>query len=294
MWSEETANQVFSNVRERVFREMNHAYMVRFQPHPTLDMFQMQLSFLLLQAAELPLEDIELLMTVVLLIHHGLAVHDTIAASCAQADERYRQLNVLAGVYYSSKYYYLLAQANRVTDVRQFSRAISRINEAKAEQEQLQQDLSCPEERYMRMRERIHGELLHALRETYLPGEPLWEEIVSAFVRARVLQEEYHGLEQGNWMLNLANIYMYERASKEERRYMKSVPMGQMLDNRLLSFHVKYRTSTHLFRLMDSCQHAMERLTSILTPDNMREQLQSLCQYVTQAMQKKWKFVEQG
>jgi heptaprenyl diphosphate synthase len=291
---EKTENYIFQRVRERVLREMNHPYLARFQPNPKLDMFHMHISLILLQAAELPSEDVELLMTVVLLIHHGLRVHDDILLASAQPDERYRQLNVLAGDYFSSKYFHLLAQDGHVYAIGRFARAISRINEAKAEREKYMRDFSCTEERYMRISERIHGELLHTLREIYLPNDSLWEDIVSFAVRAYVLKEEYMGLKQGNWVLNLANIYMYDQASTEERRYMKSVPLGQMLDNRLLSYHVKYRTSSYLFRLMNSCVLTVERLSTVLTTETMRSHLQSVCQFISQAMQNKWKFVEQG
>jgi heptaprenyl diphosphate synthase len=291
---DQTENHIFQKVRERVQHEMTHPFLARFQPNPKLDMFHMHISFLLLQAAELSWKEIELMMTVVMLIHHGLRVHDDILAASEQPDERYRQLNVLAGDYYSSKYFYLLAQNGHVSAIGRFARAISRINEAKAEREKYMRDLSCTEEKYMRISERIQGELLHTLRETYLPDDPLWEDIVSFMVRANVLQEEYRGLRQGNWVLNLANIYMYDQASNEERRYMKSVPFGQMLDNRLMSFHVKYRTSSYLFRLMDSCMHTVERLSTVLTTETMRLHLRSVCQFVSQAMQNKWKFVEQG
>lgn len=293
MYKEQTEN-IFQKVRERVQREMTHPYLIRFQPNPKLDLFQMNISLILLQAAELPPEEIELLMSVVLLIHHGLGIHEEITLASTHPDERYRQLNVLAGDYYSGKYFFLLAQAGHVTAIGRFADAISQINEAKAEREKYVRDITCSEEKYMRINERIHGQLLHAIRKTYLEDEPLWEEIVSLVVRAHVLQEEYSRLKQGSWMLNLANIYMYDQASLEERRYMKSVPFGQMLDNRLLSYHVKYRTSSYLFRALDSCIHTVERLTSVLSPENVRIHAQSACRLVQQAIQNKWKIVEQG
>ncbi|MCQ4085803.1 heptaprenyl diphosphate synthase component 1 [Saccharibacillus sp. JS10] len=70
------------------------------------------------------------------LLQNGLDIHDRVAPGDDSEEEqamRTRQLKVLAGDYYSSRFYELLAAAGEVSMIAKLSRAIADMNRAKME-----------------------------------------------------------------------------------------------------------------------------------------------------------------
>jgi hypothetical protein len=232
----------------KIHQAMDHRYLSGIIKRPNLETLQFILTEAMLREAGLSPEQVETVTATLLLIYHGLAVHEEIDTLAAHSDERYRQLGVLAGDYYSSKYYRLLAEAEQIPLIGHFARAIQAINEAKAELEREPLDVTLGMERYLDLHERIHGALLTCVRVVYLSHEPRWEEIVKSFVRASVFQRELNQT-QTEWKRTLSNLIIWEQSTGEERKWLKGLSRGKGFDqNRLLSMYVKYGTSAQIYR----------------------------------------------
>ncbi|MGZ6523513.1 MAG: heptaprenyl diphosphate synthase component 1 [Tumebacillaceae bacterium] len=97
------------DISSKIHVEMGHSYLSKVLQRPELEQLQLVLAQAMVRAAGLAKSEAETVVSTMMLIYHGLAVHEEIDTLAANADERYRQLGVLAGDYYSSKYYRLLA-----------------------------------------------------------------------------------------------------------------------------------------------------------------------------------------
>lgn len=236
------------DIRSKIYAEMEHSYLSKILRSPELEQLQLVMAEAMVQTVGLAEREAETVVSTMMLIYHGLAVHDEIEQLALQEDERYRQLGVLAGDYYSSKYYRLLAQAGQIALIGHFARAIQTINEAKAELERDPGDFALSSERYLELQETIHGTLLHALRLAYLPGESMWEELVTLLVRATVLTKELTTNSTTDWSRTLTNLMVWHHSTGEERRWLKQLRAGKGSEQRLLSLHVKYGTSSEVYQ----------------------------------------------
>jgi len=259
-----------------IHAEMDHRYLSAIIRRPDLEILQFTLAEAMLRQAGVPSQSADTVIATLLLVYHGLAVHEEIETLAAHSDERYRQLGVLAGDYYSSKYYRLLAEAGQIQLVGQFALAIQAINEAKAELERDRLDFSLGIERYLDLHERIHGSLLQCLRVVYLPNQPHWAEIVQSCVRAAVLQKEA-GHTSTDWSRTLASLMIWEQATGEERKWLKGLLRGKGYDHsRLMSMYVKYGTFAEIYRKMTEM---VELVRPLLPQDGeMGADLRELCE----------------
>ncbi|HEU4964672.1 MAG TPA: heptaprenyl diphosphate synthase component 1 [Bacilli bacterium] len=280
------------DIRSKIYREMEHRYLTDFLPSPELEIAQLVMAEAMMRAAGLSARDTETVVSSLLLIYHGLAVHEEIEELAKQPNERYRQLGVLAGVYYSSKYYRLLAEVGHVALMGRFAAAIQVINETKAELAKNPAQFNIGSGRYLLMQERIHGALLQAIREVFLPQDPLWEDVITGLVRAVVLQQELERSGGHAWTRKLDNVLLFGQANGEERRYLKGMPLEKRSDQRLVSLHVKYGTSAEIFRQVEGAVAVVEPLLLMLP--GVQIELQELCDRLTAVQPAPRRAVEEG
>lgn len=252
------------DIQTKIHGEMEHQYLTGVLDRPSLEWVQLVLADAMVRAAGLAAHVGEALVQSLVLIYHGLAVHEEIEGLAAHEDERHRQLGVLAGDYYSSKYYRLLALVGEVEMIGRFAEAIQTVNEAKAELERDPGDFSLRRERWLQLQETIHGTLLHALRTRILPGVGYWEDLVTMLVRATVLGKELQGPAAQEWRRTYGNLSVWQQATSEERKWLKQWQAGKRADHRLLSLHVKYGTSSDLFQKVDESVQLGRRAAQML------------------------------
>ncbi len=268
---EETGMQ---NIRSKIHGEMDHPYLSSIIEQPTPDKLQLTLSEAICTAAGLSKKETEVIVSTLLLIYHGLAVHEEIEWLARHADERHRQLGVLAGDYYSSKYYRLLAESSQIQLIGHFALAIQTINEVKAELVRAPVDFTLDVERYLQMQEKIHATLLHALRLALVPHQPRWEALVNHLVRAHVLKAELEKMSASTWTRHAANLSLWQQATNEEKKWLKAIKASDERDNRIMSLYVKYGTSTYLFSLLEAA--AALAKPEMVVADGASEELRNL------------------
>ncbi|WP_170119558.1 heptaprenyl diphosphate synthase component 1 [Tumebacillus permanentifrigoris] len=271
------------DIRTQIHAEMEHAYLSRWLPNPVLESLQLILASAMARAAGLSASERETLISTLMLIYHGLAMHDEIETLAAREDERYRQLGVLAGDYYSSKYYRLLAEAGLVPLVGTFARAIQTINEAKAELERDPLDFTMTPARYLELHTTIHGTLLHSLRTAFVSDQLHWDDTVTHLVRASILAKEWQRAPQIPVTRTMANLSVWQRANAEERKWWKQVVAGKSEDqNRLVSLHVKYGTSSTLFQQVEDEIGLVEHAVLLAGATECLEELRTVFDQLTE------------
>ncbi|MBD2845169.1 heptaprenyl diphosphate synthase component 1 [Paenibacillus sp. IB182496] len=93
-----------------------------------------RLLFVFLRGGRKTAEHSELYALVVSLVQVGMDTHDMIdtdSGSASESSMRARQLKVLAGDYFSGRFYHLLAQAGQLDMIRRLSEAVSEVNRLK-------------------------------------------------------------------------------------------------------------------------------------------------------------------
>ncbi len=119
-------------IKRTFYHLIKHPYLDLYLADPMVDEDKIRFLFAMLQG-ELPNGDVELYTISTLLVQAALDIHEGIPLhNVTETFERKKgQLEVLAGDYYSSLYYYLLAKNEQLPMVQVFSHTIQDINECK-------------------------------------------------------------------------------------------------------------------------------------------------------------------
>lgn len=109
-----------------------HPYLKDYIPEVGMDEGKCQLFYQAL-SKKVAAEEASVVTLCVMLVQAALDVHEEVSLHPVQSDlaRKHRQLRVLIGDFYSSLYYYLLAEADRVPLTRIFSYTLQEINELK-------------------------------------------------------------------------------------------------------------------------------------------------------------------
>ncbi|WP_083910637.1 heptaprenyl diphosphate synthase component 1 [Effusibacillus pohliae] len=260
-------------MRGQVLAEMNHAFLTDRIGLPELERFQLTTAAAILQTAGCSQDETELVSTVLLLVYHGLSVHEQIDQP--HSDVQSRQLKVLAGDYYSSKFFYLLAADGKIELIGLFAEAIARVNEAKAEKLSLfKQPVST--DKYLSLSERIEGELLYVLCSHYLHSRPEINDIVRLLVRTHVLGIEYNRFLSGHYAGNLSEVYIRNQATEDELRLLSSNP-SYLQDAKIMPIHVKYGTSAFLYERLEVGLMTARSLLKLQDSQTVAERFFGIC-----------------
>jgi heptaprenyl diphosphate synthase len=174
----------FENVAERVKEYIDHSFLDKAQVHPITSRFHFDVASAILQSSGVPPTESQRILEALLLLEQGLSIHDDVDG---HPDEK-RQLHVLAGDYCSSQYYWILARLNDAALLDALCSAVIDINEAKMSWCSLPIHVSS--DMYMELQEIIHGQLLFALADHFLPDASAWKVHIQSIVRAFVVKEE--------------------------------------------------------------------------------------------------------
>ena len=162
---------------------MQHDFLDENQIRQSVSRFHYDVAQAILETVELSVDAKLNILSAVLLLQQGLAIHDdvdTVSVRC-------RQLSVLAGDYNSSQYYYLLARIADGDLLMHLSRAVIQVNEAKMA---ILNTPSLSAERYLNLHMQIQGSLLVALAQRFLPPSGGWKQEIDSLVKAYIVQGE--------------------------------------------------------------------------------------------------------
>lgn len=119
-------------IKRSFYHLIKHPYLDLYLADPEVDEDKIRFLYAMLQNV-LPNKDVELYTISTLLVQAALDVHEEINLhNITETFERRKgQLEILAGDYYSSLYYYLLAKNSQLPMIQVFSHTIQEINEFK-------------------------------------------------------------------------------------------------------------------------------------------------------------------
>ncbi|WP_413380480.1 heptaprenyl diphosphate synthase component 1 [Alkalihalobacillus sp. 1P02AB] len=132
MVSKNELNEILNDIKKSFNDLTKHTYLERHIEGPIIDEDKIIFLYAML-SSHLSNKDVKMIILSAMLLQAALDVHEDVTLHKIKSDAviKERQLTVLAGDYYSSLYYYLLAKAQNVPMIRIFSRSIQEINECK-------------------------------------------------------------------------------------------------------------------------------------------------------------------
>ncbi|MBO8163009.1 MAG: heptaprenyl diphosphate synthase component 1 [Brevibacillus sp.] len=170
-------------IADRVRQLIAEPYIERYVDLPPIAENRLALLYFFLCESGMAKPRAQILCVTTTLVQLGLDTHETVRLEYGDSlsAERNRQLSVLAGDYFSSHYYHLLAQANELEAVQILARAIEEINEAKMQLYVCEKENKLPWETYYALRKTIDTALYVGFVQHYAPtpeARHFWQTLI--------------------------------------------------------------------------------------------------------------------
>jgi len=255
----------------------DHEMIQTYTELPEFPDSRIRLLFAFLANQTTPLRHSELYSLVVSLVQLGMDTHDMIDSDSGHVPEREmrsRQLKVLAGDYFSSRFYHLLAQAGQVDMIRRISEGVCEVNKLKMNLYVKMKQLQVTAEDYLDQSIRVKTELFQVFTDILDDRDVRdWLELLHGFGRCEVLLEELARSEKperfgGSW----GYWHVLDEGGEEEKRRLADKNGDMPLAVALLA---KYDIRSLLAdKLKQSVSHVLSYASKLDPEKLMRELLQ--------------------
>ncbi|MDP4096653.1 heptaprenyl diphosphate synthase component 1 [Paenibacillus sp. P96] len=204
------------------------------------------------------------------LVQMGLDTHDMIDIAKeipSPSKMRSRQLKVLAGDYFSGRFYQLLAQAGSIDAVALLSQAICDVNESKMSMYRSMCQFLMPPQEYLDgmavMRKKLFLCFTPWIRES---DRKLWESLLQEFSLCDTLADELSRLEAAErFRFSFAFWRLLENVTAEEREQL----LGGTVDGKSwIQLMMKYKVGD---MLLDKLDAVIGRIRGILSESDDRD-----------------------
>ena len=217
----------------------------------------------------------ELYALVVSLVQLGLDTHDTIdddREKRPEAGMRERQLKVLAGDYFSSRFYHLLSQAGQIDMIRKISGAICEVNRVKLNLYMRMKQLKVTADEYIGMCTDMKTglfELFGALLEGR--ASRLWPELLRGLSRCEVVAHELDRMESpGRFERSWGYWHVMQEGTDADRKWLAERAREEGVVSSLVA---KYDIRSQLHdKLRQSVQH-VQSIAAGLESDKLASEL---------------------
>lgn len=211
-------------VEQLVHRYMQHDMISKHTELPEFPSGRIRLLHAVLSHQPGAFPDKELLSVVTSLVQVGLDTHDMVENGAAGKQGltgmRAQQLKVLAGDYFSSRFYYLLSQSGQIETVRRLSEAICDLNQVKMKIYAGMKQLKLGAEEYLQYKAQIASGLLLSFTG-FMQGlyQRLWPEAANLFSKCEVLLQELTNTEKSEKLnASWGFWHILQNGSEEDRR----------------------------------------------------------------------------
>lgn len=243
--------------RTLVERLLSHEELDRARVAPKASRMQLLLGSFILDRGGVPREEGEQILSAMLLMYHGLALHEDVPDGQV-APDTVGQLTVLGGDYYSSLFYRILAEAGRIDLIGRFAHAVAKMQEAKVSLYSFACSDAYEEQRYITDVLTIEGALLRALSEAFAP-DPRTVALVDAALRTYIYESEIVR-PVGPYGHTLANVLLWSALTPDERREWRTSTRVSGGERKTSTLHAKYGT---LGRLLQGLRDATSLLQNV-------------------------------
>lgn len=275
-----------SHIENQVKRYTEYDVIQTHTDLPDFPEFRVRLLHAFLNEADLAAKDSELYSVVTAIVQMGLDVHDEVPEQNTEKSKpaaRSRQLKVLAGDYFSSRYYNLLAEAGEVAAVRLLAASICEINRLKLNLYMGIKQLKMTAEDYVRESAQIKSHLFLSLI-SLLPewAKRSFGELVYGVSRLEVLSSELARLRDDREIPeSWAYWHILDQGSKEDRKLLKA---GGPDSSRLRPLLLKYKAGAHLQRMLEEQLEQLPGKLRELKSERLLQELQPLIERLGRCM----------
>lgn len=232
--------------------------------------------YIMLKSSGLPMNTIHSLCTASALIESGINIHETIE-HYACTENTSRQLTVLAGDYYSSKYYKLLSDENLPQAIRAISKSVQQINEAKMSRHftkinQISSNL------YITWLEKIHASIACNLVEEYGIDKSIWHTICLNVMLIHGLNHEIEWIPTYKGKISFQLVLLYEAmGSPNEELFLQQISNKDHLRSLLKQYNIDQSIARYKNSFISTIQTAMENIEYKFVKDELSLYIKELC-----------------
>ncbi|MEO3945210.1 heptaprenyl diphosphate synthase component 1 [Gorillibacterium sp. CAU 1737] len=230
----------------------------------------------------------ELFSLVTAIIQMGLDAHEQVPVRNTlktKPEARNRQLKVLAGAYFSSRYYNLLAEAGEVAAVKLLASSVSEINRLKLALYVKIKQMKVTAEEYIRQRVQIQAQLFLSFAEL-IPdyARKTLTDLIYGVSRFEVLAGELDRLREDQAAIESWGFWhVHDMGSRDER---KQLAAGASDPSRLKALLLKYKAGQQLQHLLEEeAGHICRKLREV-NSERLLEELRPLTERLSRAMGK--------
>ncbi|MGF7030468.1 heptaprenyl diphosphate synthase [Paenibacillus mucilaginosus] len=220
----------------------------------------------------------ELYSLVTSLVQVGLDTHDGVSVNSdikEQKAARSRQLKVLAGDYFSSRFYHLLAQAGRIDLVGVLSEAICEANRLKMNLYLAMKGAGLTAEEYLRQTVNVKAELYLSFgRLLEEKAGTIWSLLLRLITRCEVLLQEIQRSESSQHYRDSWGFWHVRQfGSKEEQTLLRQEePDG----SKLRAVWLKHKVTSQLYGQLEACMKDVQAAVQGLESEALRQELLSI------------------
>lgn len=186
---------------DQIYQSITHSFVEQYVDVPAIAENRLALLYLFLLERGMTKERARTFSMSTGLVQLGLDMHERVknAYDNSLTAERSRQLTVLAGDYYSSRYYQMLAEAGEMEAIQVLSDAIQRVNEAKMTLYMAERDGRLSSDEYLTLRTEIDTGLYVAIVDKYADSEETRRFWTALFEETAAVENMLGEWEQLKW-----------------------------------------------------------------------------------------------
>lgn len=224
----------------------------------------------------------ELFSLITALVQLGLDTHDMVEVDTDDRRERNlrsQQLKVLAGDYFSSQFYHLLAQADQIDVIRILSKAVCEINSLKMKMIDDRQRYLVTAQQYLQTAIELKMLLFQSFQELIQQEDIyIWEQLLAFIAELEVLQQEQMRTKQFTYFADSWSYwYIWQFGTTEERKIFTDHTYDVEKWKSLLSHYKVYDQLAEQVRtVIDKLQCCVR----VQQDERLRTQLMCLLEFV--------------
>lgn len=228
----------------------------------------------------------ELYALVTSLVQLGLDTHDQVEAQLNTPEEkemRSKQLKVLAGDYFSGRFYQLLSQAGQIEIIRNLSRSICEVNRIKMNLYGKMTQFKMTAEEYLQQTVEIKSKLFLSFKDCMSEfHQQVWPDILYGLTECEVLLEEMKRVENIEYFpQSWAYWYLYEQADAAEQRLLVDRSKDRSSVNGMIDkYNIRHQLMSLLQKKMDDLLQRMKQFES----DKLKQELVHIGEALTDSL----------
>lgn len=207
------------------------------------------------------------------LVQLGLDTHDMVEIANDHGDDRNmrsRQLKVLAGDYFSSRFYNILAQTGQVAAIQSLSRAVCEVNRMKMTMLVKMNRMKMTAEGYIQLAVELRECLFHTFDDRMLAQDvDTWNALLKQVSIIEVLN---HETERANRFHTFEHSWsyweIYEQGTPEEQQMLIQKQYDMTIWSQLQS---KYHVTQQLTKMLHKAKNRYDEIMKSLSDDLFAE-----------------------